>query len=142
MRIDGDAARAARREARNGDLDYVLAGEVFELPPELPLIVTDIEQQALDEKWELRRYYVEMVKLLLGDEAWQRLWSTCKPSYADLKHLWGQALEAYSVDQGESPSSPDSSATGGERSKRRSSASTKSTRARSGQPAAAEPVAS
>lgn len=127
MKIDGNALRAARREALGETVEYTLGEATVQFPAELPLTVTDIAQTSLDEEWDDSRYYRALFAEILGDEQWQRLWAE-KPSLADLADAWKALLESYAVGPGESNSSPDSSATGGESSKPKSAGSTKRTR--------------
>jgi hypothetical protein len=125
--IDGDAARAARREATGDEIVYRLERHDFVFPPEWPLAATDVVQQALDEAWPTDRYVREVIAHLLGADAWKRLLDL-KPYVADLEHIYDTVWAAYGLSSGESSSSRDSSATGGESSKPKSSASTASTR--------------
>lgn len=127
MKIDGNALRAARREALGEPVVYTLGDSEVEFPPELPLTVVDINQQAQDETWDDGRYFRALFAEILGDAQWDRLWAE-KPSLADLADAWKALLESYAVAEGELNSSPDSSATGGESSKPKSAGSTKRTR--------------
>lgn len=127
MKIDGNAARAARRERLGEPIEYTLGATTVTFPVELPLSVTDVVAQAIEEKWEDGRYYRALFADILGDEQWQALWAE-KPSAGDLHDLWQSLQDAYAADQGESSSSPNSSATGGESSKPKSGRSTKRTR--------------
>lgn len=135
MRIDGDAARVARREARDDEVVYTLGGVDYQLPVEIPLDVLELEDRAVAEAWSTRRYRLAMLEALLGEQ-WQAFRATPGLSGEDIEAAWSEVLAAYGVTQGESSSSPDSSAPGGERSKRSSNGSTRSTRARSGRKAA------
>lgn len=136
MRIDGNALRAARREALGEPIEYTLGEATVTFPVEMPLtIVTDIQPKALEEDWPDEKYLPAILSEMLGDEQWQRLW-TQRPSLLDLRDLWRLLLDAYGVSQGESTSSPASSATGGESSKPKSGGSTKRTRGRTSSRAA------
>lgn len=130
MKIDGNALRAARREALGEKVTYTLGGASVEFPSELPLTVVDLNAQAVDEKWDDARYYRSLFLEILGAEQWDRLWAE-KPSLADLSDAWQALLNTYAVGPGESNSSPDLSATGGESSKPKPAGSTKRTRPRS-----------
>lgn len=127
MKIDGNALRAARREALGGAITYTLGDASVEFPPELSLTVVDLIEQARAEEWDNNRYYRALLTEILGDEQWARLWAE-KPTLDDLAAAWTALLNAYAVGPGESNSSLDSSATSGESSKPKSAGSTKRTR--------------
>lgn len=130
--IDGDAARAARREALGRHVVYRLGGRDWHFPVEMPLTVLDLEKKAEDEEWTMRRFLPEAIRLLLADQA-ADFFAIPDLSEADLVDCWNSVLNAYAVTPGESQPSPDSSTEkGGGSSKRNSSGSTRSTRGRSG----------
>lgn len=113
MRIDLDAARAARREATQEAPVIALGGQDFVLPIELPFEVADLLGQMAVAKERGDQggqavAVVQMVRLLLGegfDEFMKQ-----NPSLDDLLALMDGMTRAYGVeDAGESPASDESS---------------------------------
>lgn len=136
MILDGDAARAARREARGKPPVYRLDGRDYTFPVEMPLDVLEISEKAIAEDWTMHRYRSESLRAMLGDEQWEAFRATPHLSEEDLQDVWVQVNKTYAVTEGESTSSPGSSATGGESSKQKSSGSTRKTRGSSTSPEA------
>jgi hypothetical protein len=130
VQIDGNAARVARREGKGKQIDYTLGDQTFVFPVEYPLSATELTQQAIDEGWPNNRYIRAMLEHLMGSDRWAD-YLALKPSLDDVNYLYDEIWSAYGLTVGESDSSPDSSATGGESSKPNSNASTTSTPARS-----------
>lgn len=124
MQIDGNALRAARREAAREPIEYTLDDETFTFPVEMPLEVV----LAAGDFADRARYetVARGLKAAFGDEQWPRFLAH-RPSKDDCIALWADLLTAYSVTEGESSSSPASSATGGESSKPSSNDTTEST---------------
>jgi hypothetical protein len=95
MRVDLDAARAARAEADGEAREFVLGGEVFALPAEIP--------------WETSERFTAGdvmggLVILLGPEQSERLRSV-GPSVQDIEALAGAIGELYGISQGESQAS-------------------------------------
>lgn len=114
MRIDLDAARAARAEARGSQAEtsvVAFGGEDFELPIECPW--TFVEHLNAEQNRAA-------VADLFGDEAAERFFSH-GPSVADLTEFVQGVAVAYGLGTpGNSPASRRSSSNGSRRSKRTS----------------------
>lgn len=119
-RIDLDAARAARREAKREPIVVVLGGEEFELPNELSL-----DLAALITAGDL----MGAVVALVGEDHADRF-NACRPSMEDVVELFTELGPAYGLTVGESVASDGSSKNGSSRSRPTSSASTGSTSAK------------
>jgi hypothetical protein len=133
VRIDGDAARAARREAKGGDIVVTLGGRDIRFPVEMPLDVPEAAAKLLEDKPDasMHEYRSVVVRaLLVDDEQWAQL-RAARPSADDLAFVYDEVLAAYAVSTGESSPSADSSEPAGGSSKPSSPRSTTSTRARS-----------
>lgn len=87
-RLDLDAKRAARSEAENSPHEVVFGGEVFALPPRMPLECLDLMKEG-----EFRAAF----RLLLGDEDAAARFMRHRPDDADLTELmslYGEAPES------------------------------------------------
>lgn len=118
MRIDLDAAKAARMEAAGEPHIFVFGGKEFELPHELPvrfgyLIIDDVE---------------EAMRCVLDGQA-DEFWAL-EPSNQDISELLMQFRAVYGIGPGESSASAGSSTNGGSRSRPTSPAATRSTSAK------------
>lgn len=99
MRIDLDAAKAARREARGEGPTVVFNGREFTLQAEIPWEVTELFS---DGKVN------EAVRLLLGDA--HEEFMAAKPSVEDMRILLEELTKANGLDDlGESSASAASS---------------------------------
>lgn len=87
MRIDLDAAKAARREARGEGPTVVFAGEEFTLESEVPFAATEHLAEGRVS---------EAVKLLLGDRHEQFM--ALGPSVEDLMTLFEQMTTVYGLE--------------------------------------------
>lgn len=87
MRIDLDAAKAARREARGEGPTVVFGGKDFQLAPEVPFEAT--EHLAAGR-------VIDAVHLLLGDSHDEFM--AFKPSVEDLMTLFEQMTTAYGLE--------------------------------------------
>lgn len=112
MRVDLDAARAARAEARGEAPSVVVNGREFKLVPELPLMFAEALRE--NRMWE-----AQQLMLLNKDELEDFL--ACELTSDDLEAI----AEAYSAGTvGESRASRRSSTNGGRPSRPTSNAST------------------
>lgn len=87
MRIDLDAAKAARREARGEGPIVVFGTKEFTLDAEVPFEVTELLAAG---------QVSEAVKLLLGDS--HEAFMESKPSVEDLMVLFEQLTTAYGLE--------------------------------------------
>lgn len=111
--LDLDAKRAARSEAENASHEVTFGGEMFLLPPRIPLECLDLMRDGA---------FREAFRLLLNDEQEAARFLAHRPDDADLEELMGLYGEP-----GESSASPATSANGGRRSKPTSRRPTSST---------------
>lgn len=135
--IDGDAlrnARAAEREGRREPITYTLAERTFTFPPEMPIGVV-LATVEIAERGGRLSFVAKGLESAFGAEQWASYLEVA-PTAEDLYALWNALLDAYATSEGESSSSPASSAPGGESSKPSSSGSTTSTRGKSSRPVA------
>lgn len=103
MRIDGDAARAARRVARGDDpLIYILDGVEYRLPDEMPVEFAEAAQ---------RGDVLAALRALFGDDA-EKIYRRGY-SVEDVAHLSAELAAAYGIGQGNSSRSGGSSETTG-----------------------------
>ncbi len=114
--FDLDAARAARAEARGEPPTVTFGGEEYVMPAELEL-------EAAEHLMFGRP--TQFVKALLGED-WERF-NANKPTLNDLKDLSDGLAVLYGfAEPGESPASPSSSTSNGNRSRPTSNGSTAS----------------
>ncbi len=112
--IDLDQLRAARREGLGGPVTARFGGEMFALPPELPVealehlaalaaAVEGGDRGAVAAAGPL----LALFRTLLGED-WPRF-AAKRPSLEDMLALLDAAMPAYGGSAGESPASGDSS---------------------------------
>lgn len=98
-----DAARAARREAAGEPVSFVLGGETFDLPVEMPLEALDYVAQ-LPTADNAAVLLAPLLRAMIGEDEWPRFMAQ-KPTLDDMlalsDHLWTE----YGVD----PSKPSQS---------------------------------
>lgn len=112
--FDLDVARAARAEAKGEQPTFIVGGQKFELPSELPAEFAYL----LHDAKEAMRY-------LLADD-FDDFWAH-RPSKEDIVTLVAWIATAYGTSPGESPASDSSSPNGSSRSRPTSPATTKPT---------------
>lgn len=108
-KIDLNASRAARQEVLREPMVVELENATYELPPELPIGVTDILADLANIKEDqvgpaqLNTVY-EAMKLLFGEEQWADFRN--RASMNDVLILIQGVFEAYGVSLGELAVSP------------------------------------
>lgn len=112
--INLDELRAARREANAEPIVFILSGERFQLPVELPFEAAEklADMASTDDDPDaVRRQLtaiVGLMKALLGSD-WDRFLALDpKPSMKDIEAIADKVLSTYGVDSGNSPASPTS----------------------------------
>src|SRR5438067_213198 len=105
MRIDLNAARAARREGKGDTLEVVLDAETFIFPVEFPMSLVDLTATAIEENWPEDRYVRTQIEHLMGEDGWQPFLGL-NPSRNDFNALYDEVMGAYGIGRGESNSSP------------------------------------
>ncbi len=114
MRVDLDAARRARDEAKRNPHTIVFGGEEFVLPPMMPI---EVVIAAAENR------FGDMVRDLFAEQ--YEAFMALKPDMLDLDAITKELYGFSSV--GESKASADSSTSNGDGSRPTSSASTEST---------------
>lgn len=129
MKIDLDAARAARREAAKEQPTITLNGKTFTLPLELPLSLAeafigfgDIQDDEVDMK--IPGILAGVMRSLLGDQ--YESFMAEGPSLDDLMVILNGMKETYGVDLGEQLASAGSSNRASRRSRQTSHGTTAS----------------
>lgn len=103
-KIDLDAARAARREARGGDpIELVVGGQTFTLPDEMPLAALEAFALAMGGQ---PAALIDGLGHLIGEENAATIRAQYELSLDDLLVIFEGASEAYGMTQGESSASP------------------------------------
>lgn len=134
-RIDLDAARAARREARGESPVLVFMGSEYELAPEMPLelveLVVQLEQVGNDQDSGIKVFGIleRMFKVVLG-EHYDRF-KASGATLQDLGPLIAGIEKVYGLSLGESLASGSSLNRAGRRSRRTSKPTTGSTSVKS-----------
>lgn len=118
MRIDLDAARRARAEARQDTHEFVFDGETFGLPAEMPL----------EFAYLLEDDVKDALRCLLGEQ-FDKFWA-CGPTKDDFRELASHFREVYGFGRPESSASKASSNNGGTPSRPTSRGTTKQTSAK------------
>lgn len=117
MRIDIDAARAARLEAEGEPHELVVGGKTYEIPPEAP--------------WRFVHYLARnqigpCMAAVVGEDGWVQM--SKDVSHADVTELVDQLCNVWGLgDAGEADASGSSSPDGGSSSRPTSSGTTAST---------------
>lgn len=134
-RIDLDAARAARREARGESPVLVFKGEEYELAPEMPLelveLVVQLEQVGNDQDSGIKVFGIleRMFKVVLGEQ--YEKFKSSGASVQDLGPLIAGMEQVYGLSLGESLASGSSLNRAGRRSRQTSKPTTRSTSVKS-----------
>lgn len=129
-RIDLNAARAARREAREDDSpDVVVIGDdEYELPLEMPVALLEAFGRA--QSGDASGFTDGVIAILGSREVYEELVEKHHITMDDLVEVMEGAMSSYGVSPGESQASPSSSPATTRPSRPTSSASTKRTSAK------------
>lgn len=128
-RIDLNAARAARAEARKESPSTIVIGEdEYELPVEMPVALLEAFGRA--QNGDGSGFTDGVIALLGSRETYESLLEKHNLTMEDLVEVMEGAMASYGVTPGESPASPSSSPATTRPSRPTSSASTKSTSAK------------